>query len=855
MSESSNIQVFLRIRPTKKPSGFYRVIEENSQVNFDLPVDTKYVNNSKSSFKFKFNDVLDMDISQDNVYQKLGRPALLNALDGYNSTIFAYGQTGSGKTYSITGGSDYDSRGLLPRLVQDMFGEFETREKNEDCRFTCRCSYLEIYNGRGHDLLKSNEDEMVPVRLRADENDNFQISGLSQTLCMTREDAIDVMLQGEDQRQYEETSMNMNSSRSHCIFTIEIESKKPGSATVKRSKIHVVDLAGSERVSKTNATGIVLKQAQNINTSLHFLERVIVALHDQAKKGREQHIPYRQCLLTSILRDSLGGNCKTAMLATISGTKEQTQETISTCRFSQRVASIQNSAIVNEETDPYVIISTLKERVKTLEEELAFAQGELSDNELSEMELNTLNTTLQRWMRTDRTEKPDIGAPTPAKLDAMFQILGRHCGPGAGEIVDQMISNNGNNTMPIGNGGGSAMDIKIDQELRDRVEKMAKTLRDRDREIRTLAKMVRDLNEGAKNFSDSFNSRGGTSNGRSSSSYGRGSTAGSPMNVPPPKKITRVGLAIVELLPDKSPLNDIGKAEKLFKNSYEQRDAFMKLSDMVKDKAVEGKRLGDLIRRSRKAIEDKKRQLQQIKALQVSEGDLEGIPTEEEKVCMSDLDDLEAEYCKDIQKLKDTKKQYDDVKLYASKKRSMMTKHFEAWYAAMRNLHGLRNASSAWEEPTNRASTPTMNNNMNHPPATPPASQFSRSHQTQPPVMRSSQYSTGSSSSYTSTSPRMSSSSYRNAPVGGNSYTHNHHPTGGIPSHPAHPAHPAQLSRTQPSNHYSSPSQDSSLPPLSSGGNGNSSYSHHNTIGASSGVSFQDAVAELNQLKRSGQYR
>ena len=144
-----------------------------------------------------------------------------------------------------------------------------------------------------------------------------------------------------------------------------------GSDKVRRSKLHLVDLAGSERVAKTNSSGDRMTEAKYINTSLFFLEMVIVALYEKATKGRS-HVPYRNSMMTSVLRDSLGGNCKTIMIATINPEALHTEESLSTCKFAQRVSLIKNKALLNEETDPSVLIKRLKEELLNAREEIAF---------------------------------------------------------------------------------------------------------------------------------------------------------------------------------------------------------------------------------------------------------------------------------------------------------------------------------------------------------------------------------------------------------------------------------------------------------------------------------------------------
>ena len=138
---------------------------------------------------------------------------------------------------------------------------------------------------------------------------------------------------GDTNRAIAETPMNMASSRSHCLFTLFVEGRKHGSDTVRHAKLHMVDLAGSERAHKTGATGQTLREATYINTSLFYLEMCIVALHEKATKQADRHVPYRNSMMTSVLRDSLGGNCKTIMVATVSAEMDQTEETISTMKF------------------------------------------------------------------------------------------------------------------------------------------------------------------------------------------------------------------------------------------------------------------------------------------------------------------------------------------------------------------------------------------------------------------------------------------------------------------------------------------------------------------------------------------
>lgn len=237
-------------------------------------------------------------------------------------------------------------------------------------------SYLEIYNESGFDLLAAKREakkfeDLPKVSLLEDEDNNIHLKNLSVHQANSAEEGIDLLFVGDLNRMVAETAMNDVSTRSHCIFTIHITARETGSATIRKAKLHLVDLAGSERIGKTGANGVLLTEAKYINLSLHYLEQVIVAL---SEKNRS-HVPYRNSMMTSVLRDSLGGNCMTTMIATCSVEKRNAEESISTCRFAQRVALIKNEALINEELDPKLIILRLKKEVEELKNQLALSTG------------------------------------------------------------------------------------------------------------------------------------------------------------------------------------------------------------------------------------------------------------------------------------------------------------------------------------------------------------------------------------------------------------------------------------------------------------------------------------------------
>eukprot|EP01147_Barroeca_monosierra_P006728 gene6728-361_t len=358
------------------------------------------VNHTREDFKFKFQKVFDQGITQDHVFSHVAKPVLDSVIQGYNGTIFAYGQTGSGKTFTITGGAEsYEQRGLIPRILEHLFQYYQ---ENTNREFSTRVSYLEIYNENGYDLLgipqKGNiqgMEDLPKINLMEGTDGDVHLNNLSQLPVETTEQALNALFVGDTNRMIAETPMNQASTRSHCIFTIYVTSRETGSSIWRKGKLHLVDLAGSERVKKTNVEGVLLTEAKYINLSLHYLEQVIVALSEKARR----HIPYRNSLLTSVLRDSLGGNCKTTMIATMSMEESNIPESISTCRFSQRVALVKNDARLNEELDPKLEIARLKQEVSRLKSELALLSGDIdTSTPLTDSDLEHLKKLVDAYI-------------------------------------------------------------------------------------------------------------------------------------------------------------------------------------------------------------------------------------------------------------------------------------------------------------------------------------------------------------------------------------------------------------------------------------------------------------------------
>ncbi|XP_030854411.1 kinesin-like protein KIF6 [Strongylocentrotus purpuratus] len=425
------IKIFCRVKPTKAKTGLYEVDEDDNEeptrLSFVVPRDqaSGFINNKKEEYAFRFEKVFEQKTKQDEIFEYVARDVVDNALMGYNGTIFAYGQTGSGKTFTITGGAErFVDRGIIPRTLSYLYEQYA---KNPEYVYTTHISYLELYNESGYDLLDPKHEaakleDLPKVTLMEDSDGNTQMKNIMTHQASNEEEALNWLFLGDTNRMIAETPMNQASTRSHCIFTIHVSVREAGSATLRRAKVHLVDLAGSERVAKTGVGGNLLKEAKYINLSLHFLEQVIVALSEKSRT----HIPYRNSMMTAVLRDSLGGNCMTTMIATCSVEKKNIDESISTCRFAQRVALIKNDAVLNEELDPKLMIAKLKMEISELKNQLALTSGEQSTDELTQEEIDRLQERVAAYIEDPDPEcRLNVGADM-RKINECFRILKRH---------------------------------------------------------------------------------------------------------------------------------------------------------------------------------------------------------------------------------------------------------------------------------------------------------------------------------------------------------------------------------------------------------------------------------------------
>ena len=385
-SYDDNLKVYIRVRPplmSEKDSSLpFRSVASVSDdkttislieylgFEFDEALKQKELMENPSLFvphPYTFDHIFDMDSTQEDVYKIAAVPAVESLMSGYNSTIFAYGQTGTGKTYTMEGFSyDYLSpkKGLIPRAIENIFKYIENNS-NSDTTFIIRVTYLQIYNESIDDLLKS---EKKHLSIRESHKKGIYVEGLSEWAVCSPNDIYALLERGAQSRIRAQTKMNDVSSRSHAVFTIILEQMKisKGKKKFKCGKLNLVDLAGSERVKLSGATGKQLDESRRINKSLSALGNVINALTDPKTK----HIPYRDSKLTRLLQNSLGGNCKTSMIAMISPYDGSFNESISTLNFAKRAKSIRIKASINEEVNQNALISQYETELSRLRKEL-----------------------------------------------------------------------------------------------------------------------------------------------------------------------------------------------------------------------------------------------------------------------------------------------------------------------------------------------------------------------------------------------------------------------------------------------------------------------------------------------------
>ncbi|XP_069927565.1 kinesin-like protein KIF1A isoform X19 [Oryctolagus cuniculus] len=384
----ASVKVAVRVRPFNS-----REMSRDSKCIIQMAGSTTTIINPKQpketpkSFSFDYSywsHTSPEDInyaSQKQVYRDIGEEMLQHAFEGYNVCIFAYGQTGAGKSYTMMGKQEKEQQGIIPQLCEDLFSRINDTT-NDNMSYSVEVSYMEIYCERVRDLL--NPKNKGNLRVREHPLLGPYVEDLSKLAVTSYNDIQDLMDSGNKARTVAATNMNETSSRSHAVFNIIFTQKRHDAetniTTEKVSKISLVDLAGSERADSTGAKGTRLKEGANINKSLTTLGKVISALAEMdsgpnknKKKKKTDFIPYRDSVLTWLLRENLGGNSRTAMVAALSPADINYDETLSTLRYADRAKQIRCNAVINEDPNNK-LIRELKDEVTRLRD-LLYAQG------------------------------------------------------------------------------------------------------------------------------------------------------------------------------------------------------------------------------------------------------------------------------------------------------------------------------------------------------------------------------------------------------------------------------------------------------------------------------------------------
>ena len=656
------------------------------------------------------------DAGQDEVFDRVAAKPTLGALDGLNGTVFAYGQTGSGKTFTITGGTErYVDRGIVPRAVTKLFSEI-ARRANDGATYEVTVSYVEVYNDQAYDLLfdganggsgddrrgetpnddadvlntrvhthpKNDSSSFLPkVALLEDDDGVIHARGRSAHRAGSEEEALNLLFLGDVNRAVAETPMNLQSSRSHCVFTMVVERREPGALTVRRGKLNLVDLAGSERVGKSGVGGGALREAKHINLSLHALEKVVVALSDG-----DPHVPYRDSVMTMLLKDSLGGNCATAMVATVSPEFEHVFESISTCRFALRIASVRNALLVNEETDPKLVIKRLREENRALREELKLARGDADGGRdaLSESELARLRGDVERFCGDDdAAEALDLGG-SMLKIRAALGVFR--------ELVNAARASGGRSHVYENETACTNDDVERTSEAAE-AARLADVVRRRDEEIKALVAML-EKRASLPKVSETFASESFDAPRVSTLGDVLRGTGDEPDEIKisgAPAKPSTPEASSEPNLPPRRRFADRNAAFEHFKRAHAARGAVEANKKTLREQYATAKKLGEAVNASRTAIASMKSDIEKARVKRAffaeptacATGDhahdsSTGGDSNETRALLRKVDEEKRAYKKNYDALRDLKKEIERVQSMLERSRGRVMREFEDWF-------------------------------------------------------------------------------------------------------------------------------------------------------------------------------
>ncbi len=406
-ARGSAIRVIVRCRPFLGfESGNKCVVDilPGDQIKITPPVNSGF---DPDRYKFTFDATYPLESTQPQVFKRSIRPLVNACLQGYNATVLAYGQTGSGKTHTILGQADQSDdnlppdqdqsqAGVIPRALRALFYALnQAREASNDnlkFDFSVKVQFLELYGEDIRDLLNPDPDGQKLSIRDGKPGVEPEVIGIKEVPVENAQDALVCLTRGSLRRVTRATAMNAESSRSHAIMSVIIEqtvthfipnpkSTKPiEEKSTRNSKFHFVDLAGSERIKRTHATGQGVKEGININKGLLVLGNVISALASQATSSskKETFVPYRDSKLTRLLKGSLGGNHKTLMIACLSPSGSNTEESLNTLRYANRAKNIQNKATINMDAGSK-LIAELREQLKVMATEYLYIRTLVDD--------------------------------------------------------------------------------------------------------------------------------------------------------------------------------------------------------------------------------------------------------------------------------------------------------------------------------------------------------------------------------------------------------------------------------------------------------------------------------------------
>ncbi|GBP82593.1 Kinesin-like protein KIF18A [Eumeta japonica] len=386
LNMAANIKVVVRVRPPNEKElslnsrTVIDVVDENMLVfdpkEIERPFfyqgiqqpNRSFLKRANKELKFVFDHVCDQTASNRDVFETAIKDMILSLMEGYNCSVFVYGATGAGKTFTMIGSTE--NPGITYLTMENLFYTIASFEKDRD--FDIAVSYIEVYNENVYDLLKPSK---VPLQLREDSKYGVMVAGLTLHNIKTARELLNMLENGNKNRTQHPTDANAESSRSHAVFQVYLKMRYKTSNQSRGVKLSMIDLAGSERAAATGCVGERFKEGANINRSLLSLGNCINKLADGSK-----YIPYRDSKLTRLLKDSLGGNCKTVMIANISPSSLTYEDTYNTLKYAARANKIQLSVkknIVDGDTriSQYVkMIDELKTKVRELEAKQTLCQ-------------------------------------------------------------------------------------------------------------------------------------------------------------------------------------------------------------------------------------------------------------------------------------------------------------------------------------------------------------------------------------------------------------------------------------------------------------------------------------------------